>query len=68
MTSIICLKNLICLYWVMYDSERQMAFIVHWEKFGLLNMIFDMHPCRLHVYYPKKFVGNMVLFKLLQRT
>ncbi len=35
-----------------------MAFIVHREEFGLLNMIFDMHPCRLHVYYPKKSDGQ----------
>jgi hypothetical protein len=54
MTHIICLKNLIRLYWVTYDSKRQTAFIVHWEELGLPNMIFDMHPCRLHVYYPKK--------------
>jgi hypothetical protein len=50
MTNIICLKNLIHLYWVTYDSERQMEFIVHWEEFGLPIMIFDMHPCELHVY------------------
>ncbi len=29
-------------------------FIVHWEEFGLPNMIFDMHPCGLHIFYPKK--------------
>jgi hypothetical protein len=54
MTSIICLKNLIHLYWVTDDSMRQMVFIVHWEEFGNRNMIFDMHPCGQHVYYPKK--------------
>ncbi len=54
MTDIICLNNLICLYWVTYDSEHQMAFIVRWEEFGLPNMIFDMHSCGLHVYHPKK--------------
>jgi hypothetical protein len=58
MTNTICLKNLIRLYWVTYDSKRQMAFIVHWKKFGLPNMIFDMHPCGLHVYYPKKSNGQ----------
>jgi hypothetical protein len=54
MTNIICLKNLICLNRVTYDCVRWMAFIIHWEEFGLPNMIFDMHPCGLHVYYPKK--------------
>jgi hypothetical protein len=54
MTYIICLKNLIHLYWVTYDSERWTAFIVHQEEFGLPNMIFDMHPSGLHVYYLKK--------------
>ncbi len=58
MTDIICLKNLIRLYRVTYDSEQRTAFIVHREEFGLLNMIFDMHPCRLHVYYPKKSDGQ----------
>jgi hypothetical protein len=54
MTNIICLKNLICLYWGTYESKCRTAFIVHWEAFGLSNMIFDMHPCGLHIYYPKK--------------
>jgi hypothetical protein len=29
MTNIICLKNIICLYWVTYNSKRRTAFIVH---------------------------------------
>ncbi len=29
MTNIICLKNIIRLYWVTYNSKRQTAFIVH---------------------------------------
>jgi hypothetical protein len=58
MTNIICLRNLIHLYWVTYDSKHWMAFIVHWEDFGLPNMIFDMHPCGLHIYYPKKSDGQ----------
>jgi hypothetical protein len=44
MTNIICLKNLIHPHPVTYDSKPQMAFIVHWEEFGLPNMIFDIHP------------------------
>ncbi len=27
---------------------------MHREEYGLPNMIFDMHPCGLHVYYPEK--------------
>ena len=58
MTNIICLKNIIRLYRVTYDSKCRAAFIVHQEEFGLPNMIFDMHPCGLHVYYPKKSKGQ----------
>jgi hypothetical protein len=35
-----------------------MAFIVHREEFGLSNMVFDMHPCGLHIYYPEKIDGQ----------
>jgi hypothetical protein len=58
MTNIICLKNIIHLYWVTYNSERGIAFIVHQEEFGLPNMVFDMHPCGLHIYYPEKTDGK----------
>ncbi len=58
MTNIIFLKNLIRLYWVTYDSKLWTVFIVHWEEFVLQNMIFDMHPSGLHVYYPKKSNGQ----------
>ncbi len=58
MTNILCLKNLIHLYQVTYDSNWRMAFIVHREEFGLPNMVFDMHPCGLHVYYPEKIDGQ----------
>ena len=54
MTNILCLKNLIRLHQVTYYSKCRMAFIVHQEKFGLPNMVFDMHPCGLQVYYPEK--------------
>jgi hypothetical protein len=50
---------------VTYDSERRTAFIVHREEFALPNKVFDMHPCGLHVYYPKKIDGQYGLFKLL---
>jgi hypothetical protein len=58
MTNILCLKNLIRMYRVTYDSKHRNAFIVHREEFGLPNMVFDMHPCGLHVYYPKKIDGQ----------
>jgi hypothetical protein len=58
MTNILCLKNLIRLYQVAYDSKQRMAFIVHREEFGLPNMVFDMHPCGLYIYYPKKIDGQ----------
>jgi hypothetical protein len=47
MTNIIFPKNIICLYWVIYNSKQRTAFIVHQEEFGLPNMVFDMHPCGL---------------------
>ncbi len=31
---------------------------MHCEEYGLPNMIFDMHPCGLHVYYPEKIDGK----------
>jgi hypothetical protein len=46
------------LFRVTYDSERGTRFIVHHEEYGLPNMVFDMHPCGLHVYYPKKIDGK----------
>jgi hypothetical protein len=35
MTNIICLKNIICLYRVTYDSKRRTTFIVHREECDL---------------------------------
>ncbi len=58
MTYIICLKNLIRLYQVTYNSKRWTVFIVHCEEFGLPNMVYNMQPCGLHVYYPKKTDGQ----------
>jgi hypothetical protein len=58
MTNIICLKNIIHLYRVTYDSKRRTAFIVHGEEFGLPNMVFDMHPRGLHVHFPEKTGGK----------
>jgi hypothetical protein len=53
-TDIICLKNLIKCYRVTYDSKLDTTFIVHCSAFGLPDLLFEMHPCGLHVCYPKK--------------
>ncbi len=53
-TNIICLKNLIKCYRVTYDSKLDTTFVVHCSAFGLLDLLFEMHPCGLYVCYPKK--------------
>jgi hypothetical protein len=52
--NIICLKNLIKIYRVTYDSKVDTTFVVHCSTFGLPNLLFEMHPCRLHVCYSNK--------------
>ncbi len=61
-TNIICLKNLIKCYRVMYDSEVDTTLVVHCSAFGLPDLLFEMHPCGLHVCYPK----NMGEFGFVQ--
>jgi hypothetical protein len=39
---------------VTYDSEADTTFVVHCSAFGLPDLLFEMHPCGLHVCYPKK--------------
>jgi hypothetical protein len=53
-TNIICLKNLIKCYRVTFDSELDTTFVVHRSAFELPHLLFEMHPCGLHVCYPKK--------------
>ena len=53
-TNIICLKNLIKCYRVTYDSKIGTTFVVHRSAYGLPDLLFEMHPCGLHVCYPKK--------------
>ncbi len=53
-TNIICLKNLIKCNRVTYDSKVDTTFVVHRSAYGLPNLLFEMHPCGLHVCYPKK--------------
>jgi hypothetical protein len=48
-TNIICLKILIKIYSVTYDSEVDTTFVVHRTQFGLPDLFFEMHPCGLHV-------------------
>jgi hypothetical protein len=63
-TNIICLKNLIKCYRVTYNSNSEVdtTFVVHRSAFGLPDMLLEMHPCGLHVYYPK----NMGEFGFVQ--
>jgi len=61
-TNIICLKNLIKCYRVTYNSKVDTTFVVHCSAFGLPDMLFEMHPCGLHVCYPK----NMGEFGFVQ--
>jgi hypothetical protein len=53
-TNIICLKNLIKCHRVTCDSKLDTTFVVHHSAFGLPDLLFEMHPCGLHVCYPKK--------------
>ncbi len=53
-TNIVCLKNLIKCYRVTYDSKVDTTFVVHRSAYGLLDLLFEMYPCGLHVCYPKK--------------
>ncbi len=59
-TNIICLKNLIKIYKVTYDSKVEMSFVVHCQELGLPDLFFKMHPCGLHICYPKM-MGELVL-------
>jgi hypothetical protein len=61
-TNIICLKNLIKCYRVTYNGKVDTTFVVHCSAFGLPNLLFEMHPCGLHVCYPK----NMGEFGFVQ--
>ena len=53
-TNIICLKNLIKIYRFTYDSKVETTFVFHHQQFGLPDLFFKMHPCGLHICYPKK--------------
>ncbi len=53
-TNIIFLNCFIKIYRVTYDSKAEMTFDIHHQKFGLPDFFFEMHPCGLHICYPKK--------------
>jgi hypothetical protein len=53
-TNIICLKNLIKIYRVTHDSKVETAFVINCQQFGLPYLFLEMHPCGLHICYPKK--------------
>jgi hypothetical protein len=53
-TNIICLKNLIKIYRYICDSIVETTFMVHYQQFGLHDLFIEMHPCGLHICYPKK--------------
>jgi hypothetical protein len=53
-TNIICLKNLIKIYRVTYDSKVETTFVIHPQQFCLPHLFFEIHPCGLHICYPKK--------------
>jgi hypothetical protein len=52
--NIICLKNLIKCYRVTYDNEMDTTSCVPSQAFGLPDLLFEMHPCGVHICYPKK--------------
>ncbi len=37
-----------------YNSKVDTSFVVHRSAYGLPDLLFEMHPCGLHVCYPKK--------------
>jgi hypothetical protein len=53
-TNIICLKNLIKNYRVIYDSKVETTLVNHCQQFGLPDLFFEMHSCGLHICYSKK--------------
>jgi hypothetical protein len=53
-TNIMCIRNLIKIYKVTYDSKVETTFVVNYHQFGLPDLFFKMQPCGLHIPYPKK--------------
>jgi hypothetical protein len=53
-TNTICLMNLIKIYKVKHDSKVVTNLVIHCQQFGLPDLFFKVHPCGLHICYPKK--------------
>ena len=66
-TNIICLKNLIKCYRVTYDSKVETLFVVHCSAHGLPDLLFEMHPCGLHVCYPTK-IGEFGFIQMVEQN
>jgi hypothetical protein len=66
-TNIVCLKNLIKCYQVNYDGEVDTLFVVHCSAHGLADLLFEMHPCGLHVCYPTK-MGEFGFIKTVEEN
>ena len=57
--NILSLKMAQELYHMFYNCERG-QFTIHWVEHGKLDMIFRMHPNRLHIYNPEEVVFSFV--------
>ena len=66
-TNIICLKNLIKCYRGTYDSEVDTKCVVHRSVHGLLDLLFEMHWCGLHICYPTK-MGEFGFFQTVEEN
>jgi hypothetical protein len=67
-TNIICLKNLIKCYRVTYNSKVDTTFVVRCSAFGLPDMLFEIHPCGLHVCYTLRIWVSLDLSRRLRIT
>ncbi len=52
--NIICLKNLIMCYQVMYDSNLATTLCGPLQAFGLPDLLCEIHPCGVRICYSKK--------------
>jgi hypothetical protein len=64
-TNIICLKSLMKYNRVTYDSKLDTTYVVNCSTFGLPDLLFEMHPCGLHICYPKK-MGEFGFFQTVE--
>jgi hypothetical protein len=50
---------------VTYDRKVEASFVVHCQQFGLPDLFFKMHPCGLHICYPKK-IGEFGFIQMVK--